>query len=477
MKKTLTEELVRIHSLTYGKNITEADGFLDRLLKRIGVKKEDDPKKADFVSDDVQAFFDVLKDAADRGGISQQNKGSMTFQKDIESIQIGLTLLGYSLPKHGIDGLFGPETAEAINQFTKDKLKDEKQLSEASLTSPVGETSINSPYGPRWGRIHHGVDLRASSGTPIMSPLDGEVIDAEIRQDACGGTLFIKHADGYKTRYCHCKQINVNKGDIVKKGDVVALSGGGKGDTGRGRSDGAHLHFEVYKNGSTVDPMNHLGSEVGEFVAGAGAGAAASTKATPEMLNKLIELLKQREVSSEDLKKLIDPLVSSSNISLSGNWVDITKQLLRKYETFTDTASWDENAYRGGYGSSKKLVNGKLEDVTADTTWTKQEAEDTLDYELKNTFGPIIAKQLGSSNWNKLNDKQKASLVSLGYNVGPYYINARTYGTNIKKSIENDDMIAAASFISSGPTTGASSGKKYSSLERRRKYESEVFLS
>lgn len=477
MKKTLTEELERIHSLTYGKNITEADGFLDRLLKRIGVKKEDDPKKADFVSDDVQAFFDVLKDAADRGGISQQNKGSMTFQKDIESIQIGLTLLGYSLPKHGIDGLFGPETAEAINQFTKDKLKDEKQLSEASLTSPVGETSINSPYGPRWGRIHHGVDLRASSGTPIMSPLDGEVIDAEIRQDACGGTLFIKHADGYETRYCHCKQINVNKGDIVKKGDVVALSGGGKGDNGRGRSDGAHLHFEVYKNGSTVDPMNHLGSEVGEFVAGAGAGAAASTKATPEMLNKLIELLKQREVSSEDLKKLIDPLVSSSNISLSGNWVDMTKQLLRKYETFTDTASWDENAYRGGYGSSKKLVNGKLEDVTADTTWTKQEAEDTLDYELKNTFGPIIAKQLGSSNWNKLNDKQKASLVSLGYNVGPYYINARTYGTNIKKSIENDDMIAAASFISSGPTTGASSGKKYSSLERRRKYESEVFLS
>lgn len=476
MKKTLTEELIRMHTMTYGKQVVEEEGFVDRFLKTIGVRKKDDPKKADLVDNDVNDFYKTLETASEGEGITQQQKGGMQFQKEVESMQIGLILLGYGLPKHGVDGLFGPETADAVNKFTKDNLESTTQLSEASFSSPVGQTSVNSGYGPRWGRVHHGVDLRASSGTEIKSPLDGEVIDAQIRQDSCGGTLYIKHADGYKTRYCHCKQINVSKGDIVKKGDVVALTGGGKGEVGRGRSDGPHLHFEVYKDGSTVDPMNHLGSEVGEFVAGSGS-PKPSTKASSEMLKKLIELLKQKGVTSEDLKKLVDPLVGGGNISLTGNWLEITKQLLRKFETFSDKPSWDENAYRGGYGSGKKLVDGKLENVTANTTWTKEEAEETMDYELKNTYGPLIAKQLGLSNWGKLNDKQKASLVSLGYNAGPYYLTARTYGLNIKKSIEDGDMEAAASYINSGPTTGSGTGRKYSSLEKRRKYESEVFLS
>jgi len=482
MKRTLSEELERIHTMTYGKNVV-GENFIDKILNKIGIKrddkKEDDPKKADLVSDDVQQFYDTLESAAEQGGISQQERGSMTFQKEVESMQIGLTLLGYELPSHGVDGLFGPETAQAVKKFTQEKLEGEETLSEATLSSPIGTTSVGSPYGPRWGRIHHGVDLNASSGTPIKSPLDGEVIDAEIRSDACGGTIYIKHADGYKTRYCHCKQINVSKGDIIKKGDVVGLTGGGNGEVGQGRSTGPHLHFEVYKDGKTVDPMDHLGSEVGEFVAGAGS-APADTKATPEMLKKLIDLLKEKGVKSEDLTTLIDQNVSdggSTPIQLSGDWVNISKELIRKWETFSDTASWDENAYRGGYGSSKKLVNGQLEDVTASTTWTKLEAENTLDYQLKNFFGPTIAKQLGMDNWNKLNDRQKASLISLGYNAGPYFISARDYGKEIKNAIENDNMELAANIIKKGPTTGAGSGKYYGSLQRRRDEESKIFLS
>ncbi len=300
MKRNLTEELKRIHTITYGKNITEEDSFLDKILKGVGLK--DDPKKADVASKDVDVFFKTLEDVANSGGISQQSKGSMKFQKEVESLQIGLILLGYSLPKYGVDGLFGPETASAVKKFTDEKLTKEK-IDEAALSSPIGDTSVNSPYGPRWGRQHKGVDLKADSGTQIKSPLDGEVIDAEIKSDACGGTIFIKHADGYKTRYCHCKQINVKKGDTIKKGDVIGLSGGASGDIGRGRSDGAHLHFEVYKDGNVVNPMEHLGSEVGEYVGG---GSSEIVKATPEMITKLIELLKDRGVTSEDLKKHID---------------------------------------------------------------------------------------------------------------------------------------------------------------------------
>lgn len=483
MKRTLSEELERIHTITYGKKVIEEQGFLDKLLKGVGLKKDqkkiDDPKKADLVSNDVDEFFNTLQKASEQGGISQQERGSQTFQKEVESMQIGLILLGYELPRHGVDGLYGPETGAAVSKFISDKLGDKENVNEATMSSPIGQTSVGSPFGPRWGRMHHGVDLSASSGTPIKSPLDGQVIDAEIRSNDCGGTIFIQHADGYKTRYCHCKQINVTKGQSVKKGDVVGLTGGAEGDIGRGRSTGAHLHFEVYKGGKTVNPMEHLGSEVGEFVAGS-SSSGDLTKATPEMLNKLIELLKERGVTSEDLTKLINSSISRNGgvpISLTGDWVDISKDLIRKWESFSDTASWDENAYRGGYGSSNKLVGDRLEKVTQNTTWTKLEAENTLDYELKNLFGPTIAKQLGMDNWNKLNDRQKASLVSLGYNAGPYFISARDYGRKIKYAIENDDMELASNLIKSGPTTGSNSGKFYSGLQRRRNEEAQVFLS
>lgn len=305
MKRSLTEELERIHTITYGKQVIEQQGFLDRILKGVGLKdKVDEPKKADLVSDDVNEFFKTLEDASNSGGLTQQGRGSMTFQKGVESMQIGLILLGYQLPRYGVDGLFGPETAAAVKKFTDEKLGNKENVNEVTLDSPIGNTSVGSPYGPRWGRIHHGVDLDAGSGTQIKSPLDGEVIDAEIRDDNCGGTIYIKHADGYKTRYCHCKQINVKKGDVVKKGHIIGLTGGGNGEIGQGRSTGPHLHFEVYKDGKTVNPMDHLGSEVGEFVVGSESGPKVS--ATSEMLNKLIELLKEKGVTSEDLKKQID---------------------------------------------------------------------------------------------------------------------------------------------------------------------------
>jgi GH24 family phage-related lysozyme (muramidase) len=479
MKKSLTEELNRMHSMMYGKRIDEQE-FVDKFLKNIGFSKEDDPIKADFVEDDVDAFYNTLESAAEKGGLTQQPTGGMDYQKEVESMQIGLILLGYDLPRFGVDGLFGPETAAAVTEFTKEKLGDEESLNEATLSSPIGPTSVGSPFGLRRGRKHHGVDLSAKSGTPIKSPLDGEVIDAAIKNDACGGTIYIEHADGYKTRYCHCKQINVSKGDIVKKGDVIGLTGGGKGEVGQGRSTGPHLHFEVYKDGGTVDPMNHLGSEVGEFVAGLSSSndeEIVMTKASEEMLLKLIEMLKLKNISSEDLKKLTDPLVGNVDISLSGNWLEMTKQLIRKFESFSDTSSDDEGTFRGGYGTSKKLVGDELVDVTPETTWTKDDAEETLDYQLKNTFAPIIASQLGSNNWEKLNDFQKASILSFAYNAGPYFLTAREYGKNIKNAIENGNMEAAAAYISQGPTTGAKTGQYYSGLSKRREFEAKLFLN
>ena len=144
-------------------------------------------------------------------------------------------------------------------------LKSKSNLNETALAYPLAnlDMKINSPYGGRWGKMHHGADLRAPSGSKLVAPADGEVIDAKIRKNACGGTLYIDHGNGLKTRYCHLKRIDVNKGDTVTKGQVVGITGGDKGDTGSGRSTGAHLHYEVYKDGKTVNPEPYLsGAEV-----------------------------------------------------------------------------------------------------------------------------------------------------------------------------------------------------------------------
>ncbi len=478
MKRNLTEELKRIHSITYGKRVIEEQGFLDKILKGVGLKKSDDPKKADLVSDDVQEFFKTLQDSANSGGLSQQQRGSMSFQKGVESMQIGLILLGYELPKHGVDGLFGPETATAVSKFTTEKLGgDKKSVNEAvKLVSQGGELIGRPDQG-----THNASDWQSGNAWDVTGPVGTEVysitngIVNKVKK-ASGGLIksgvkkiygdqvSVKSNDGKPdVFYTHIDSL-VSQGDSVKEGDVIGKIM---------QIDGipSHVHVGI-SSGNLSDLVAGLTNAVG------GSASAQMTKATPEMLNKLIELLKERGVSSEDLQKHIDKNISTgAPISLDGDWLKIATELIKKWETFSDRASWDENAYRGGYGSGKKLVNGRLEPVTQNTTWTKQEAEDTLEYEIKNTYAPIIAKQLGMDNWNKLNDKQKASLISLGYNAGPYFVSARSYGKEIKNAIENNNMELAAQFIERGPTTGASSGQFYSGLQRRRSEESKIFLA
>tara|TARA_R110001592_G_C13175271_1_gene750254 strand:+ start:3252 stop:4583 length:1332 start_codon:yes stop_codon:yes gene_type:complete len=132
-----------------------------------------------------------------------------------------------------------------------------KQLvTEAALADPMNTEKISSPFGPRWGRNHNGVDIIAKSGTPIKSPAAGVVDEACCQSErTCGGRIRIKHDNGLTTRYCHVKSFNVSKGQRVNQGQVIGTSGGGKRDIGRGNSMGAHLHYEVYKDGKPVDPI------------------------------------------------------------------------------------------------------------------------------------------------------------------------------------------------------------------------------
>jgi murein DD-endopeptidase MepM/ murein hydrolase activator NlpD len=304
MKKNLIEQLERIHRLNYGKEVIK-EGFLDDILKATGLKKTDDPKKADLVGEDVEEFFNTL-DSID-SPIFQKNLGNMEYQKDVESVQIGLIILGYQLPKYGVDGLFGPETAMAVDKFKSDNNVKES-VNESSLESPINIQGVTSNFGEKRSyESHPGVDLKASSGTEIKSPADGKILNAKFSDGACGGTIQIEHGNGFISRYCHCKDIRVSPGQIVKQGEVVGLTGGAKGDKGAGRSTGPHLHFELKKNGQLVDPLDYIGVEVGQYDLSKSGGKSKST-ITPEMIEVLISKLKDKGVTSEDLKKHIDTI-------------------------------------------------------------------------------------------------------------------------------------------------------------------------
>lgn len=126
--------------------------------------------------------------------------------------------------------------------------------------SPVGKVKVNSKYGPRniggrASRNHKGVDLNTPVGTPIRSPFDGEVIDAKFKNNACGGVIYVKHDNGFRSRYCHCSKINVTKGERVEAGDIIGLTGGKKGAFGSGNSMGPHLHFEFYRGRNVINPQ------------------------------------------------------------------------------------------------------------------------------------------------------------------------------------------------------------------------------
>jgi murein DD-endopeptidase MepM/ murein hydrolase activator NlpD len=106
------------------------------------------------------------------------------------------------------------------------------------------------PFNRR-AALHTGLDFAAPTGTPIRAAAGGRVLEAD-RDGAYGLALQIDHGNGLVTRYGHTSQILVKPGDVVRRGQEVALVGS------TGRSTGPHLHFEVLLGGVPQDPAKFL---------------------------------------------------------------------------------------------------------------------------------------------------------------------------------------------------------------------------
>lgn len=119
-----------------------------------------------------------------------------------------------------------------------------------------GNRVLTSGFGPRWGRMHKGVDFAAPPGTPVTAARRGEVVHVGVAGEgpgrSYGNYLVLHHGQGLYTLYAHLKAVRVRKGQWVSTKDMI----GEVGSTGR--STGPHLHFEVIEGIVEVDPLAYL---------------------------------------------------------------------------------------------------------------------------------------------------------------------------------------------------------------------------
>lgn len=123
---------------------------------------------------------------------------------------------------------------------------------------PVQDSYISSYFGTRadpftgYSAVHKGLDFAGAEGSKVSAVAAGLVTFAGERT-GFGQMVEVNHGNGLATRYCHNEKVLVKQGDMIRKGQEVALLGS------TGHSTGPHLHFEVLKNGVQVDPMRFIG--------------------------------------------------------------------------------------------------------------------------------------------------------------------------------------------------------------------------
>lgn len=289
------------------------------------VKSSDVPGLADTVGTDVNKFFEIL-DKFD-GELKQQSYGTMKHQQEVEAIQIGLSLLGYSLPRFGVDGLFGPETAIAVNKY-----KSEKNLTEAVLMfltkGQLNEIEMVTLNDTNYSHVKFDND-----GTKNDSVNQALLDDIETAASAVGIVATITTAvSGHAV---HTTTGNISRHGFGVAADIAILNG--KSTTATNGVNGNKEFRELgnqlkdalvslgyvwntetgnskavlWQTDTGGNHYNHLhvsnkaGASDAELAAGISvAGGAVIDR---KFVDSITSELKSKGVTSEDLSKFVDP--------------------------------------------------------------------------------------------------------------------------------------------------------------------------
>lgn len=148
------------------------------------------------------------------------------------------------------------KTIESVSMI-KNYLRSQKDIYVAKPKGYPVDGEISSPYGGRSDPLsgeaafHSGVDIRCSAGTPVRATADG-VVSHSGWADQHGFTVVLEHGLGFTTLYAHNEVNTVKVGDRIKRGDIIGYSGS------TGKSTGPHVHYEIWKDGKSVDPQQYI---------------------------------------------------------------------------------------------------------------------------------------------------------------------------------------------------------------------------
>jgi murein DD-endopeptidase MepM/ murein hydrolase activator NlpD len=149
--------------------------------------------------------------------------------------------------------------SKSLDEITKLAAEKEKLLASIPAIQPVNNeelTRMASGFGWRSDpftkarKMHWGMDFTAPRGTPVYASGDGKITRADNRASGYGKHIRLEHGYGYMTIYAHLSRYNVKVGEQVKRGDLIGFVGS------TGRSEAPHLHYEVWKDGERINPIN-----------------------------------------------------------------------------------------------------------------------------------------------------------------------------------------------------------------------------
>lgn len=254
-----------------------SDSGIDSIITNVEQRLPAGTKSEEITIHEVQPG-ENLHTIADKYEISVDTLAGANDIKNVNNIQIGDKLV--ILPTDGIEYTLSPgdDFQQIVDRFqvAAEKIKQINNITSAedlqpgdyiilpdvlpsirhdddfdgTLTRPV-EGRVSSPFGPRWGDHHDGIDYAVPTGTPVEAAAEGTITHTGYTS-GYGHTVIIKHQEGFETLYAHLNSYHVSEGEYVREGQVIAASGNS------GRSTGPHLHFEVRVNGTPVDPENYL---------------------------------------------------------------------------------------------------------------------------------------------------------------------------------------------------------------------------
>jgi murein DD-endopeptidase MepM/ murein hydrolase activator NlpD len=202
---------------------------------------------------------DVLKTFQDAGEHSEVAVLEVLHHSGIGQSKSGAAGAGASHGAGSASGTHGAGSSSTTSPLTASRPKSNSSppsslptVYSGALRWPLDGGIVSSEYGPRWGKVHKGLDIAADTGDPVYAIAGGEVIYAGDGLRGYGNVVIVRHDKQMTSLYAHNSELKVHQGDQVSEGTLLALLGS------TGHSTGPHVHFEIRQGDSAVDPRGVL---------------------------------------------------------------------------------------------------------------------------------------------------------------------------------------------------------------------------